>query len=73
MLLGLLLVFYAYNDIPRLYSIMNNPSNYYPDYAANSIIQDFVQNIKDTMPERVFSIILRVILGIFAIVENGIY
>ena len=68
MLLGLLLVFYAYNDIPRLYSIMNNPSNYYPDYAANSIIQDFVQNIKDTMPERVFSIILRVILGIFAIV-----
>jgi|SRR3989344_5009207 len=67
-LLGLLLVFYAYNDIPRLYSITNNPSSYYPDYATNSGTRDFVQNIKDTMPQSVALIIFKAILGVFAIV-----
>lgn len=67
-LLGLLLVFYAYNGIPRLYPITTNPSSYYPDYATNSGTRDFVQNIKDTLPQSVALIIFKAILGVFAIV-----
>lgn len=67
-LLGLTLIFYAYNDIPYLYRMTHDISSTYPDYATNTGIQDFVQNIRDTMPERILSIILKAILGIFAIV-----
>ena len=62
LLLGFMLIFYAFNSQMYLYSVTHNAS-----YVGNSGGESFAQDIKNTLPQRITSSILGLALGIFAI------
>jgi len=66
--LGLLLIFSSVNTLLHLYQVTQNTSSYYPDYLSNTGVQDFVQNIRDTLPQRIASAALWIILGLFSVI-----
>ncbi|HEY4525828.1 MAG TPA: hypothetical protein VJL32_01875 [Candidatus Paceibacterota bacterium] len=68
--LGLMLVFYSVNDQLYLYQATQNPSSYYPSYSTNSSVQDFVQEIRSSLPQRIAITILGIILGLFSIIGS---
>jgi hypothetical protein len=60
--LGALLIFYSFNSQMYFYNVTHTTA-----YVGNSGGENFVQGVKDTLPQRTTSTILGLVLGIFAI------